>query len=145
VAEAPRAEPAFPGAAPGRSLRVLLAEDNPVNQVVAVRLLEKHGHCVCVVANGQEVLDALDRASFDLVLMDVQMPVLDGLQATRAIRERERGTGRHVPILALTAHAMQGDRELCLGAGCDGYVPKPIQLRQLLEAIGEVAPCSPGG
>jgi CheY-like chemotaxis protein len=120
-----------------RPLRILLVEDNLINQKVAVRLLEKHGHRVVVAGNGQEALYTLEREPFDLVLMDVQMPEMDGLEATRAIRAREQGTDRHLPIVALTAHAMMGDRERCLAAGMDGYVTKPVQSQQLLQALAE--------
>src|SRR5580704_3015475 len=124
--------------APDAYLRVLLVEDNLVNQRLAVRLLEKRGHRVAVAASGLEALLALEKESFDLVLMDVQMPVMDGLEATAAIREKERatGTGRRQAVVALTAHAMKGDREKCLAAGMDGYLTKPIrpqELDQLLE------------
>jgi signal transduction histidine kinase/DNA-binding response OmpR family regulator/HPt (histidine-containing phosphotransfer) domain-containing protein len=118
-----------------RSLKVLLAEDNSVNQRLAVRLLEKRGHRVTVVTNGKEVIEAVARERFDVVLMDVQMPEMDGLEATGVIRVRERGTGLHTPIVAMTAHAMKGDRELCLNSGMDGYVCKPLQPAELFEAI----------
>ncbi len=118
-----------------RCLRVLLAEDNPVNQMLAVRLLQKQGYSVTVAANGREALQQLEGGSFDLVLMDVQMPEMDGLEAAAAIRERERYTGRRIPILAMTAHAMKGDREKCLEAGMDGYLTKPVQAQQLWETI----------
>jgi CheY-like chemotaxis protein len=121
---------------PHAYLRVLLAEDNLVNQRLAVRLLEKRGHRVAVAATGLEVLLALEKESFDLVLMDVQMPEMDGLEATAAIREKERATGRRQAVVALTAHAMKGDREKCVAAGMDGYLTKPIrpqELDQLLE------------
>jgi CheY-like chemotaxis protein/HPt (histidine-containing phosphotransfer) domain-containing protein len=118
-----------------RPLRVLLAEDNLVNQKLAVRLLEKQRHRVTLAANGREALAALEKESFDVVLMDVQMPEVDGLEATAALREREKGTGRHVPILALTAHAMKGDRERCLEAGMDGYLAKPLRARELYAAL----------
>ena len=117
-------------------LLVLLAEDSPVNQKVALDLLERRGHRVRVAANGEEAIEALERRRFDVVLMDVQMPELDGLEATRRIRAREAATGRHVPIVAMTANAMQGDRERCLEAGMDDYIKKPIdfdQLRAILE------------
>jgi CheY-like chemotaxis protein len=110
----------------GRALRVLLAEDNVVNQRVAVGLLEKRGHQVSVANNGADAIEALARAPFDLVLMDIQMPVMGGLEATAAIRQREREQGGHVRIVAMTAHAMTGDRERCLAGGMDGYVSKPI-------------------
>ncbi len=116
-------------------LRILLAEDNPVNQKVAVRLLEKVGHTVTVAGNGREALTALQRESYDLVLMDVQMPEMDGLEATSAIRQTEASTGVHLPILAMTAHSMRGDRERCLGAGMDGYISKPICLAEMMQAI----------
>ncbi len=123
-------------------IRILLAEDNPVNQMVALRLLEKQGHRVLVTGNGREALLALEKTAFrgfDLVLMDVQMPEMDGLEATAAIREREQGTGSHVPIVAMTAHAMKGDRERCLAAGMDDYIAKPIRSQQLLEIIENLA------
>jgi len=119
----------------GRALRVLLAEDNVVNQRVAVRLLESVGHAVTVANHGGEALDALARAPFDLVLMDVQMPEMDGFEATRAIRERESGGGRRTKIVAMTAHAMKGDRELCLAAGMDDYVSKPVQKGELARVL----------
>ncbi len=119
---------------------MLVAEDNPVNQQVASAILEHAGHEPIVAANGREVLALLDKEAFDLVLMDVQMPEMDGLEATAAIRERERGTDRHVPIVALTAHAMKGDAEKCLAAGMDGYLAKPLQLRELTDAIARVVP-----
>jgi two-component system, sensor histidine kinase and response regulator len=119
-------------------LHILLAEDNPVNQNLAVRLLEKQGHTVVVVSDGQATLAALAQQAFDLVLMDVQMPVMDGLEATAAIREQEKTTGAHLPIIAITAHAMKGDRERCLAAGMDGYVSKPIKLDDLDAAITRV-------
>jgi two-component system sensor histidine kinase/response regulator len=121
---------------PDASLHVLLAEDNLVNQRLAVRLLEKRGHRVVVAATGLEALKALEKESFDLVLMDVQMPEMDGLEATAIIREKEKGTGRRQPVVALTAHAMKGDREKCIEGGMDGYLSKPIrpqELDQLLE------------
>jgi CheY-like chemotaxis protein len=117
----------------------LLAEDDPVNQRVAVGLLAKAGHTVVVAQHGREVLRILEREpDLDLVLMDVQMPELDGLEATKLIREREKATGGHVPILAMTASAMKGDREHCLAAGMDGYVSKPVQPQALREAIASL-------
>jgi two-component system sensor histidine kinase/response regulator len=116
-------------------LRILLAEDNPVNQKVALLLLSRLGHQVTVAPDGAEALDAYRRETFDAILMDVQMPLLSGYDATRAIREIERTTGRHVPIIAMTARAMKGDRERCLDAGMDDYLSKPIQGKQMMEAI----------
>jgi PAS domain S-box-containing protein len=130
-----------PATGPGlRPLRVLLAEDNPVNQKVAVTLLAKHGHTVVVANNGVEALAALDRQGFDAVLMDVQMPEMDGYETTAALRARERATGGHVPVIALTAHAMKGDREHCLGAGMDAYVTKPLRPADLLAALAALVP-----
>jgi CheY-like chemotaxis protein len=120
-------------------LRILLAEDNLINQKLALRLLEKQAHTVVVVSNGKEALAALEREPFDLVLMDVQMPEMDGLEAAAAIREREQGTGRRIPILAMTAYAMKGDRERCLTAGMDGYLSKPIRAAELFQALEGLA------
>ena len=120
-------------------LHILLAEDNPVNQMLAVKVLEKRGHSVVAATDGQAALDALEREAFDLILMDVQMPIVDGLQATAAIRAAEKTTGKHIPIVAMTAHTMQGDRERCLRAGMDGYVSKPLQTRVLFEVIEGLA------
>ena len=122
----------------GRRLRVLVAEDNAVNQQVAAGMLERAGHEAVVAANGREALALLEKEAFDLVLMDVQMPELDGLETTAAIRERERVRGGHLPIVAVTAHAMKGDAERCLAAGMDGYVAKPLQPRELEAAIARV-------
>jgi two-component system sensor histidine kinase/response regulator len=119
-------------------LNVLLAEDGLVNQTVARRLLEKQGHSVKVVGDGHEALQAIETGTFDVVLMDIQMPGLDGFAATTEIRRREAGTGRHTPIVAMTAHAMKGDRERCLEASMDGYVSKPIHSRELFAAIANV-------
>jgi len=119
-------------------LRILLAEDNTVNQFLAMKLLSKQGHAVEAVASGQAALDAIARAPFDLVLMDVQMPGMDGFAATATIRGRERRTGAHLPIIALTANAMVGDKERCIAAGMDGYVSKPIDIRELTQEIGRV-------
>jgi len=123
---------------PAESLHILLAEDNAVNQRLAVRLLERRGYTVVVAGNGGEALAALQRENFDLALMDVQMPEMDGLEATVAIREREKTTGAHLPIIAMTAHAMKGDQERCLAAGMDGYISKPIQAQKLFETIERV-------
>ena len=119
-------------------LRILLVEDNLVNQKVASRLLENQGHSVVIAENGRVALDVLDSSKFDLVLMDVQMPEMDGLTATAEIRRQEVGTGKHLPIVALTANAMKGDRERCLEAGMDGYVSKPVEAHLLLREMAEV-------
>ena len=116
-------------------LRILLAEDNHVNQVLAVRLLEKRGHVVVVAGNGKEALEALNKQAFDLVLMDVQMPEMDGLQTTAAIRKGEMKGGKHIPIVAMTAHAMARDKERCLDAGMDDYITKPIRPEQLDDVL----------
>jgi len=115
--------------------KILLAEDNPVNQRVAVRILEKQGHHVSLASTGREALDFLNRDSFDLILMDVQMPGMDGFEAAAAIRAKEKSSGEHIPIVAMTAHAMKGDRERCLAAGMDDYVSKPFQSVALLEMV----------
>ena len=120
-----------------KSLRILLVEDNRVNQKIAIRLLEKRGHRATLAANGKEALEALAQASFDLVLMDVHMPDMDGIEATIAIREKEKSTGLHQPVVAMTALAMKGDRERCLAAGMDGYLSKPIDLQQLDDLLAE--------
>jgi CheY-like chemotaxis protein len=124
-------------------LRVLLAEDNVVNQRLAARLLEKHGHTVHVVSTGGEALEALTRERFDLTILDVQMPDIDGLRVARIIRDRESHGARgalnnRMPIIAMTAHAMSGDRERCLEAGMDGYVSKPIDHATLGAEIRRV-------
>ena len=119
-------------------LKVLLAEDNAVNRLLATRLLEKHGNTVVAVENGQEALAAIERERPDLVLMDVQMPVMDGLEAIRAVRTLEQTSGLHLPIIALTAHAMKGDRERCLEAGADEYLTKPIRAAELFAALGRM-------
>ena len=139
-----RAKPAapprtiVPPPANGRFLRILLAEDNPINQRLAVRLLEKLGHTVRWVPNGLEALAALEEEPFEVVLLDVQMPLMDGLQCSRAIRDREGGSA-HIPIIAMTAHAMQGDRERCLEAGMDDYITKPIMPADLRAALKRAA------
>jgi CheY-like chemotaxis protein len=139
--------PVAPGAAPltrhslnesRPKLRVLLAEDNAVNRKLAIRLLEKQGHTVTVACDGREAVAAVENGEFDVVLMDVQMPIMSGLDATAAIRALEQDTGRHLPIVAMTAHAMKGDEERCLEAGMDGYVTKPIQPSRMMEAIVRV-------
>jgi PAS domain S-box-containing protein len=118
-----------------RPLRVLLAEDNPVNQEVALQMLERRGHSVIVAENGRQALTAIERHKFDLVLMDVQMPEMGGLEATQLIREKEKSTGGHLPIVAMTAHAMHGDRERCIAAGMDGYLAKPIDPKSFLQTV----------
>ncbi len=125
-------------------LRILLAEDNPVNQEVAVHLIERRGHSVIVAENGREAVEAIERHKFDLVLMDVQMPEMGGLEATRVIREKEKGSGHHLPIIAMTAHAMQGDREQCLESGMDGYLAKPIDPKTFLQTVEGISARSVG-
>lgn len=127
------------GTEPRRSRRILLAEDGLVNQQVARELLESRGHQVVVANNGREALATLESGSFDLVLMDVQMPEMDGFEATAAIRQKEQTTGQHIPIVAMTAHAMKGDRERCLKAGMDAYLSKPIQSKALFETVEGIA------
>ncbi len=129
----------------GRSLRanrnpmqILLVEDNAVNQLVALRQLEKYGHSVTVASDGKKALLALERQAFDLILMDVQMPEMNGWEATRAIREKEKTTGRHIPIVAMTAHAMKGDEERCIAAGMDSYLAKPIRAQELLAVLDKI-------
>jgi two-component system sensor histidine kinase/response regulator len=122
-----------------RQLRILVAEDNAVNQKVALRMLESEGHSAVVVANGHEALAALERERFDLVLMDIQMPEMDGFETTAAIRAREHLTGRRIPILAMTAHAMTGDHDRCLIAGMDAYIAKPVKKADLMQAIYRVS------
>ena len=119
---------------------MLLVEDNIINQRVASALLEKYGHCVVVANNGNEALEALACQQFDIVLMDVQMPLMDGIQATAAIRENEQATGRHIPIIAMTAHAMKGDRERFLLAGMDAYISKPVNIKELFQIVQRLAP-----
>jgi len=127
-----------PEAARGKSLRVLVAEDNAVNQKLASAILRRAGHFPVVVANGREAVDAIEGQRFDVVLMDVQMPVMGGFEATRLIRELETGSGIRTPIIAVTARAMKGDREAYLEAGMDGFVPKPIESALLLETLEHV-------
>ena len=119
-------------------LKVLLAEDNAVNQLVALRLLERFGHSVTVAANGKKALEAWEKGGHDAILMDVQMPEMNGWEATRLIRDRERGTGEHIPIIAMTAHAMKGDDERCFAAGMDDYLTKPIRTEELMAALDNV-------
>lgn len=118
-----------------RRLSILLAEDNPVNQKVVAAMLKKRGHLVVIASNGKEALDTLDTESVDLILMDVQMPEVDGFEAARRIREKEKANGGHIPIVAMTAQALAGDRERCLAAGMDDYIPKPISQANLFSVI----------
>jgi signal transduction histidine kinase/DNA-binding response OmpR family regulator len=141
AAEIARAEPAPSVVLADLHLRVLVAEDNVVNQKVIVRMLERLGCRAEVVSNGREVLAALERGAFDVVLMDCQMPVMDGFEATRAIRDREIASGSRVAIIALTAHAMQSDRDRCLEAGMDDYLAKPVQLDEVAEKLQDLRPC----
>ena len=128
-----------------RAFRILLAEDNRVNQAVASRLLAKLGHTPVIANNGREAIDLLQQESFDLVLMDIQMPEMDGILATKSIREREKSTHGHIPIIAMTAHAMKGDRARCIAAGMDGYVTKPINLEEVTAAILTALHITPEG
>jgi PAS domain S-box-containing protein len=122
-----------------KHLRILLAEDNAVNRELTVRILSKRGHSVQVATNGKAALEALDTQAFDVILMDVQMPEMDGFEATAEIRRREITSATHVPIIAMTAHAMKGDRERCLGAGMDGYISKPVQAEDLIKLAEALA------
>jgi two-component system sensor histidine kinase/response regulator len=117
------------------SFRILLAEDNAVNQVLAVRLLEKRGYSVVVAGNGRTAVEAFEKENFHLVLMDIQMLGMDGFEATAAIREAEKVTGKHTPIVAMTAHALKGDEDRCIAAGMDGYVSKPIRSMELFAVM----------
>ena len=119
-------------------LKILLAEDNVINQRLAVGVLEKYGHHVTTVKDGREALEVSMQEEFDVLLMDIQMPIMDGLDATRAIRTREARSGQHLPIIAMTAHAMKGDREKCLSVGMDEYVAKPIRVGMVLEKLAAV-------
>jgi signal transduction histidine kinase/CheY-like chemotaxis protein/HPt (histidine-containing phosphotransfer) domain-containing protein len=123
---------------PGRPLRILLAEDHPVNQELVLGILGIEGHEVTLAKNGREAIEVLQNGKFDIVLMDVQMPEMDGYQATAAIRALERHTGRHIPVIAMTAHAMKGDREKCLAAGMDDYISKPIRVANLQKVLRSV-------
>jgi signal transduction histidine kinase/DNA-binding response OmpR family regulator/HPt (histidine-containing phosphotransfer) domain-containing protein len=123
--------------------RILLAEDNPTNRILALRILERKGHTVLIADNGKEAVELLAKHDVDVVLMDVQMPVMGGFEATRAIRERDRSTGRHTPIIAMTAHAMKGDRERCLDAGMDDYISKPIDSARLLSLVAQTDASAP--
>jgi hypothetical protein len=118
--------------------RVLLVEDNAVNQTLALRLLEKNGFAVTLAGDGQAALDEIEKNRFDIVLMDIQMPRMDGMAATAAIRAREKLTGEHLPIVAMTAHALKGDEERCMAAGMDRYLAKPIRTSELFAKIEEL-------
>jgi len=138
----PETRDASAGAAsrPAPKLRILLAEDNVVNQRLAQRMLEKAGHEAVIAGNGLRAIQLLDSREFDLILMDVQMPEMDGLEATRRIREAEKISGSHIPIVAMTAHAMVGDRERCLNTGMDGYLSKPFDPQTLLDILRAFEP-----
>jgi two-component system sensor histidine kinase/response regulator len=135
LAVQPPAEKAAEAPARRKSLRILLAEDNLVNQKFAMKVLQAAGHTVVTALNGKLAFDAWKAEALDLILMDVQMPDMDGLDATRRIREQEQGTGKRIPIIAMTANAMKGDREMCLEAGMDGYVAKPVRRDNLFAEI----------
>jgi CheY-like chemotaxis protein len=141
--EEPAAEQPVAQQDKSRRLRILLAEDNLVNQKLAVRLLEKRGHRVVVTNNGREALAEYRSRRFDVLLMDVQMPEMDGFEATMAIRKQEQFTGEHVPIIAMTAYAMKGDRERCLAAGMDDYLCKPIKAQELFDKVESILPGRP--
>ncbi len=121
-----------------KSLHILIAEDNPINQKLAVRLLQKQGHTSTVANNGREAVETWMGQPFDAILMDMMMPEMDGLEATITIREREKTTGQHIPIIAITANAMVGDREKCLAAGMDEYISKPVDVARLYEALDKL-------
>ncbi len=123
---------------PGYKLNILLAEDNPVNQKLAVKILEKWGHSVVVADNGLAAIEAVEKDDFDVIFMDVQMPELDGLNATKRIRKDEASSGKHVPIVAMTAHATKRDKDICLESGMDAYVPKPIRPRELQKVLNDI-------
>ena len=126
--------PAAPAVA-GRSARILIVEDNVTNQKLARRMVEKLGHRAAVVANGLEALEAMAGGVFDLILMDCQMPEMDGYEATRAIRQGEAGSARHLPIIAMTANAVEGEREHCLAIGMDDYIAKPVKISVLVAVL----------
>lgn len=121
-----------------KSLHILIAEDNPINQKLAVRLLQKQGHTSTVANNGREAVETWACQVFDAILMDMMMPEMDGLEATITIREREKITGQHIPIIAITANAMSGDRDKCLAAGMDDYISKPVDVTKLYEALNRL-------
>jgi CheY-like chemotaxis protein len=136
----PAAGSQFTSPRAGPALHILLAEDNPVNQKVTVRALERRGHRVLLAQNGREAVTLASQEHFDLILMDIQMPGMDGYEATAAIREMERATGSHAPIVAITAHAMKTDQERCLAAGMDDYISKPIHLNELIQKVEQFSP-----
>ena len=123
-----------------QGLRVLVAEDNPVNQALVLRALEKMGHTPVLAENGHQALALWESQPFNVILMDVQMPELDGLAAAAAIREREKASGDHIPIIAMTAYAMKGDRERCLAAGMDGYLSKPVSINDIRKTLEAITP-----
>jgi two-component system sensor histidine kinase/response regulator len=124
----------------GRKLRILIAEDNSVNQIIAIKMLEKMGHSAVAMGDGLKAIEALKLESFDLIFMDCQMPELDGYETTKAIRRAEGSTYKNIPIIAMTANAMNGDREICLTAGMNDYISKPMKLNQLAEIIAKNFP-----
>ena len=130
-----RVQPQSEACAASAVLRILLAEDNPVNQKLAQRAIEKMGHSITVAANGVRAVKVCEGECFDLILMDLQMPEMDGFEATAMIRSAEQASGRHTPIIAMTAHAMHGDRDQCIRAGMDDYISKPVDLRALAKMI----------
>jgi CheY-like chemotaxis protein len=138
----PASSPAssLPVAGPG--LHILLVEDNAVNQAVTIRALERKGHHVLLAHNGREAVTLASQGRFDLILMDIQMPEMDGYEATAAIREMERETGSHTPIVAMTAHAMKSDQERCLAAGMDDFISKPIHLNELIQKVEQFSSTS---
>ena len=121
-----------------RAYKILLAEDDRVNQLLAVRLLRRLGHQVELASDGRETIAALAKQRFDVVLLDIQMPLMDGFEVISRIREEEKQTGAHLPVIAMTAHALTGDRERCLACGMDGYVAKPVRHQELIEAIDQL-------
>jgi CheY-like chemotaxis protein len=123
----------------GKKLNILIAEDNAIGQLMLARLLEKEGHRVTIVSDGGAVMEALSTSGFELILMDIQMPELDGLQVTRKVRAMEKESGRHVPIVAMTAHATEADKQRCREAGMDDFVSKPIDVRDLLQVVAQVS------
>ena len=123
---------------PSRPMKILVAEDNPINQKFVQVALKKAGHVITSVTDGRQAVDAINRESFDLVLMDVQMPEMDGFEATSRIRQYQKESGVHIPIVAMTANAMKGDREKCIEAGMDDYLSKPVKVRELLEVLEKI-------